>query len=176
VTDTPEYQEKTKKRFERKRGTAGRDECWPWTGATAGNGYGHTTYLGKDAYAHRVAAILYLDFDPSSGKVVMHLCDNPPCSNPAHLSIGTQAENVADSMAKGRRSGGKRLSADLVGEIKYHLSRGSSQLQLATHYGVSTTTIGQISRGQTWKDVCPAAPQEQPDSPKETERPEGDPS
>jgi hypothetical protein len=36
------------------------------------------------------------------GKLVMHHCDNPQCFNPAHLAIGTNAENVADMFRKGR--------------------------------------------------------------------------
>lgn len=37
-----------------------------------------------------------------AGMIVMHTCDNPPCCNPSHLVLGTQAENLADMRAKGR--------------------------------------------------------------------------
>lgn len=52
---------------------------------------------GRPVLAHRfvVGAI-------DSDLHVMHLCDNPPCCNPAHLRLATQAENNADMMAKGR--------------------------------------------------------------------------
>ena len=53
---------------------------------------------------------------------------------------------------------GKKLTAIQAGEIKYLLGRGNSQRSLATRFGVSTTAIGQINRGETWKDVAPEAP------------------
>jgi hypothetical protein len=42
------------------------------------------------------------------GMVVMHRCDNPPCVNPGHLSLGTQLENIADRVSKGRSATGLR--------------------------------------------------------------------
>ena len=52
-------------------------------------------------YAHRL--VWMQDNGPlASGQVIMHACDNPACVNPAHLSRGTQKDNSADMMAKGR--------------------------------------------------------------------------
>jgi hypothetical protein len=42
---------------------------------------------------------------------VMHACDNPPCCRLAHLSLGTDLDNVRDSMNKRRFKGGSFLSA-----------------------------------------------------------------
>lgn len=39
---------------------------------------------------------------------VMHLCNNPPCCNPAHLELGTYAENMQYCVASGRHSQANR--------------------------------------------------------------------
>jgi hypothetical protein len=36
-------------------------------------------------------------------KVVLHNCDVPSCVSPAHLRIGTQADNLMDALHRGRR-------------------------------------------------------------------------
>ena len=77
-------------------------ECWPWIGRSVQQGgYGVLSYQYKRISSHRFAMMLALGRMPEG--VVMHLCDNPPCCNPAHLRVGTQRENMRDMAAKGRQ-------------------------------------------------------------------------
>ena len=83
------------------------DQCWPWMAGKFSKGYGQFN-AGRDAtgrqdtrYAHRVAYQIATGIDPVD-VVVMHSCDNPPCCNPAHLSLGTSADNIADAVRKGK--------------------------------------------------------------------------
>lgn len=77
--------------------------CWEFTGSTNGNGYGRMIIDGRRRYTHRLMAHYALGMPLDSRQVVCHSCDNPPCCNPDHLFIGTQADNVRDMMTKGRR-------------------------------------------------------------------------
>lgn len=80
------------------------DECWEYVGETNNHGYGRfCTYVGQRRvrhFAHRYILDLLGLLNPEL--IVMHACDNPPCCNPAHLSQGTQLDNMRDCLAKGR--------------------------------------------------------------------------
>lgn len=100
-------------RFWGKVDRRGLDECWKWLGAKAPHGYGQIgTKSSKHMLAHRFSYELHYgpipDNDTYHGTCVLHKCDNPSCVNPAHLFLGTQSDNVADMIAKGRDNYGRR--------------------------------------------------------------------
>lgn len=83
------------------------DGCWLWTGTTNLRGYGILARNNTMQLAHRFSYELHKGVIPD-GMFVCHSCDNPPCVNPDHLWLGTNADNVSDMVAKGRARG--RLS------------------------------------------------------------------
>ena len=81
--------------------------CWEWCGRLDRDGYGLVgSRKFKGQRAHRVAFILssgpIQPHAPGSRSVIRHSCDNPPCCNPAHLSLGSDADNVRDKLSRGR--------------------------------------------------------------------------
>lgn len=77
------------------------DECWPCTGYHNANGYARVKLGQREFYAHRVMWAITNRTDPAH-LIICHSCDNPVCCNPAHLWLGTQADNARDRDAKGR--------------------------------------------------------------------------
>lgn len=83
---------------------AGPDDCWEWTRATAGFGYGIIRVggtPGRLVMTHRLVWELTNGPIPD-GLCVLHSCDNPPCCNPAHLHLGTKADNMRERRERGR--------------------------------------------------------------------------
>lgn len=91
-------------------------DCWPWPEGWSINddGYGIVSVEGEDYFAHR-AVFMLVGGPIDSGLVVRHSCDNPRCINPAHLLLGTQADNVQDSIDRGRHRSvqGKTLTTTI---------------------------------------------------------------
>jgi hypothetical protein len=135
-------------------------DCILWTGGLDGAGYGiiNVWFARHHTRAHRVSYMLaYGDFDPKFK--VLHRCDVRNCVNPEHLWIGTQIDNIADMVAKGRqRSGGARgednhyakLTEDEVLRMRTMRGLRLSYQKIARHFGVSTMTAYRACVGQAW--------------------------
>jgi hypothetical protein len=135
------------------------DFCWDWIGGKFTKGYGCMRFPTKAMYSHRISWIIYNGPIPE-GLHVLHTCDVKECTNPKHLFLGTNADNMRDKAKKGRASrllGSKCPRAVLnekkVGEIKTLLKKGMRLALIASNYKVSSTTIDCIKYGRTWKTV-----------------------
>ena len=97
--------------------------------------------------AHRASWLIHKGEIPE-GFIVCHSCDNPICSNPDHLYLGTYQENVRDAFNTGASK--RKLTPDQAKEIKSLLSNGMTGSEIAKKYNVTTSTICDINRGRIW--------------------------
>lgn len=78
--------------------------CWLWQGNLSLKGYGQTNYRTKTIPIHRFMYKIVNKIELSTKQYVCHRCDVRNCCNPEHLFIGTQFDNMADSVRKGRHA------------------------------------------------------------------------
>lgn len=139
--------------------TVGRpDECWLVTGSCNRSGHvkisqGSTSNgTFRQFRAHAIAWEQANGHPVPAGLVVMHTCDQPRCCNPRHLRVGTQADNIHDSIDKGRYNafGRQKLCADQVRQIRALAAGGELQKSIARQFGVANNTVSAIVHGKTW--------------------------
>ena len=68
------------------------DGCLIWHGSKNNHGYGTVTWMGRDAYVHRVMYELTVGPIPAELELD-HLCREPSCANPTHLEVVTHKVN-----------------------------------------------------------------------------------
>lgn len=134
--------------------------CWLWQAATNNGGYGsfgRGQDRGGSVEAHRFSWELAHGAIPA-GRYVLHHCDQRRCVNLGHLFLGTQSDNMADMLRKGRGGIGERahharLTWVQAREVRRRYALGgTTQYRLAAAYGVSPGAIGRLVRGETWKE------------------------
>ena len=133
--------------------------CYLFGGGLFNTGYGRVRWLGKQRLAHRVSFEAHIG-PVLDGLCVCHKCDTKSCINPAHLFLGTQADNNADRVAKGRSApaagsynGRARLTEEAVERVRALIALGQPQAEIARGLGVSPKTINGIATGRTWKNL-----------------------
>lgn len=121
--------------------------CWLWLQYRKPKGYGRWCINGVRCYPHRIAFELWKGPIPL-GLKVLHKCDNPPCCNPDHLFLGTNLDNIIDSVKKGRWN--NKLTDDQVREIR--LDPRSDRI-IAPEYGIHHTAVWRLRKGIQYRRV-----------------------
>ncbi|OUE39401.1 hypothetical protein BZY94_30960 [Burkholderia territorii] len=140
------------------------EDCWNWIACTDDSGYGLIRIKQKKR-AHRISYEIH-NGELTDGAHVLHRCDNRLCVNPKHLFLGTNADNVADKVNKGRqakggaigtrmcgeRQGSAKLNSQKVAEIFRLRLLGTTLREIAEIVGVrSEATISDVLNGKTWR-------------------------
>lgn len=137
-------------------------QCKVWDRARR-NDYGVVMIARKLWLVHRWAWIQHHGEPPRDKPLVLHRCDNPPCFELDHLFVGTDADNHADKMSKGRQShayGARygesnpaaKLTDDQVSEVRRKYATGQVlQRELAVEFQTTQGVISMIVNNKTRK-------------------------
>lgn len=143
-------------------------ECWEWQAGVSDCGYGRFSLDHKKVLAHRRAFELFHGRAPREDLCVLHSCDNRRCCNPMHLREGTNTDNVADRVSRGRTycggpdnlrpspgilNGRAKLTEEQVYEILRLSKDGYNNTEISRMYNVANQLISRIVSGQCWKHL-----------------------
>ena len=145
--------------------------CWLWTPKRVGkDGYGRFAVTGRGArcsgdkpkqkhiYAHRLAWEL-TNGEAPDGALMLHSCDTPRCCNPAHLSPGSQKENLRQAVdrnriAKGEGNGNATLTEKDVRDVKRLAASGLRKSEIIRQLNLPRAAVYQLLAGKTWRHVA----------------------
>jgi hypothetical protein len=122
-------------------------------------------FFGRRELAHRAAYMLEVGPIPE-GMVVRHKCDNPICCNPQHLELGTQKDNVHDTISRGRggnwytsknrgrENGQAKLNEEMVRKIRsMWVFRKVTMKMIAKELGITKNAVANVMSGHVWSWV-----------------------
>ena len=134
--------------------------CWLWQGPLDEDGYGRFMFQATPYQAHRVSFLLHKGEIPKR-MFILHQCDNPPCANPAHLRLGTPADNNLDMVQKRRHHHGEKHYKAKLNDEKVRrilaLASNHTNIELAQMFEVSPSAITCLLRGVTWRHLTGGA-------------------
>lgn len=134
----------------------GEDECWCWSGGWGGRDRTKRPYFqygGKRSIAYRLIYELVNGVKLTSEDLIRHSCDQGGfpvgCGNPKHLTVGNNAENMADMMERNRHG----LTRNVVKGVRRLLDKGRTQEEIAELYGISQSSVSAINLRRTYAHV-----------------------
>lgn len=139
--------------------------CTLFFGSWNPDGYGHMRRgRGSNSEgAHRIAWLVYRGPIPPRQQV-LHRCDVRCCVNPDHLFLGSQKQNIADMVAKGRHSRGPLHAVGYLGErhpnrklteaaVRAIRADPRSQSKIAAAFNISRGVVGMVKMRKAWAHV-----------------------
>ncbi len=134
-----------------------RNGCWGWN-ANKHDGYGTQRVGNTSMRATWIAWLAVHGSLPEKGMQVLHKCDNPECTNPEHLFLGTQKDNMRDRAKKNRdkRANGMHFNSKVTPEQVQYIRANWPRIPatvLAKEVGISHAAAWVIAKGKNHKGV-----------------------
>lgn len=131
---------------------------WPFIGPRDRDGYGRVQIDGRKYSVPRLILAEKLGRELVDGEVSRHTCHQRDCSNPAHIIVGTQGDNMRDRDEAGRQARGERNGRSVLSEAQVIVARrlhakGIACRDLAELLGVDLATIRSAVTGVTWASL-----------------------
>ena len=132
------------------------NECWEWVGGKRGR-CGIMKIGNKTVSAHRLSFFIH-NKGIDDFLQVRHICDNPPCVNPNHLTQGSAKKNSDDKLHRNRHT--YKFSNEEVLEMRSLPMTSTICRELSRIHNVSATSIRNMLTGQTywWVDGAVQVP------------------
>lgn len=156
------YKGKLDIKIDRKKG------CWNIVNRVPfANGYHRVKYKGKTILAHRFMYERFKGQIPEN-YVIRHKCHNKSCCAPHHLEIGTQKENMQDTVKDGLSARGSANATAKLTELQAlfirtispliktsnNLDADLTQKEVADWFNISSKSkIGDIINNKAWKHL-----------------------
>lgn len=131
--------------------------CLLWLGGVTKHGYVRVDWRGKKG--ERLNRVVWEEAHGPipDGLHVLHKCDVRSCVQLQHFFLGTNDDNIADRVAKGRSGtvrGEKNFNAKLTAPlVRLIRLRNRSPREWAEELGVSETLIYMVRSNKIWKHV-----------------------
>lgn len=127
--------------------------CWIWEGCIRkSHNYKFPWVTFRKQQMNGARAVWIAHFGEVPGDLmVLHRCNNSICMNPAHLYLGTHADNMRD-LSLANRANGKNgaLGLQAAARIRQEAAAGVSVKSLSEQYKCTPATIYRIVHGQRY--------------------------
>lgn len=134
---------------------SGKYACWQWLGCLV-KGYGQiycTSENGKQKrrYVHRIMYELFKG-QIKSDMTIDHICFNTKCTNPLHLQVLSNSDNVKRAYSAGRHYA-RKLTVQQVKQIRQLYKKGNGDRKLSKKFKVTRSTIYKVHKYLSYKWV-----------------------
>ncbi len=105
-----------------------------------------------ESYLHRYLYAKHHDIELNPTDVIRHLCNNRSCIEITHLALGTQSENIQDSVQAGTNPLTKLTKKDVLQIRKLWREGKITKGEIAREFEISQRHLNDVIANKYWKE------------------------